>query len=174
MSLNLAIRKTTIEDTAEIYTLYKDVANIDGGIIRKDTEVSHEYIEGFVQKSIMNGLALVAVIDNQIVAEIHAYTPDIYAFQHLLTDLTIVVHQDQQGKGIGKLLFERFLNEVQNHYKYILRVELFVREGNTKNVNFYKKLGFENEGRQDRKIFKATNSFDTPLHMVWFNPEYGQ
>ena len=172
--MDVTIRKTKLEDSAEILKLYKAVSTIDGGIIRNEAEISSDFIEDFLQKSLTNGLTLVATIDEQIVGEIHAYTPDIHAFQHLLTDLTIVVAVDEHGKGIGKKLFEHFLNQVIDSYPHILRVELFVRERNEKNVAFYEKLGFQNEGRQDRKIFKSPGVFDTPLHMAWFNPNYAE
>ncbi|MEM7552123.1 MAG: N-acetyltransferase [Bacteroidota bacterium] len=104
--------------------------------------------------------------------EIHAYVPNLFAFQHILSDLTIVVNPDYHGRGIGRTLFETFLKIVQKDFGHILRVELYVREHNSKNVAFYEKLGFRNEGRQENKIFTSSSTFETPLHMAWFNPTY--
>jgi len=157
---------------SKMLSLYQKVAQIPDGIIRHPHEINLEYIEGFLQKSIKQGLALVAVKEDQVVGEIHAYTPDIYAFQHMLTDLTIVVDPRQQGQGIGRRLFETFLTTVKKEYLYILRIELYVREHNHRNVKFYEGLGFQNEGRQANKIFKSAGTFETPLHMAWFNPNY--
>jgi ribosomal protein S18 acetylase RimI-like enzyme len=58
------------------------------------------------------------------------------------------------------------------HYAHILRVELYVRAHNTRNIIFYESLGFKQEGRQEHKIFQQKGVFETPIHMAWFNPKY--
>jgi putative acetyltransferase len=168
----MEIRRANFQDKEQITTLYKRVALVADGIIRHPNEIDDTYISYFLQSSINNGLILVAVIENQIVSEIHAVTPNLFAFQHLLTDLTIVVDPNRQGQGIGRKLFMKFLEVVKTEFPKILRVELFTREHNNRNVQFYKSLGFVDEGRQERKIFLAENNFHTPIHMAWFNPSY--
>lgn len=152
--------------------LYAQVAAVPDGIIRRRDEISQTYIEDFFNKSLYKGLMLLSIADEQIIGEIHAYTPDLYAFQHILTDLTIVVRPAFQGQGVGRQLFETFLNTVRMEYPHILRVELYVREHNVRNVAFYSSLGFINEGRQENKIYMGEGKFETPLHMAWFNPNY--
>jgi putative acetyltransferase len=168
----VTIRHTNLKDYPELISLYKEVARVSGGIIRTDHEINFDYVNAFIENSIKKGLSLTAEKNSKIVAEIHAYTPDIYAFRHILSDLTIVVHPDHQNKGIGKKLFSKFLEIVEIEFPYILRVELYVREENRPIVEFYKSLGFINEGRQENKILNAENELETPLHMVWFNPNY--
>ena len=168
---DMKIEKATFDDTGAIFSLYKATAEVPDGIIRQPNEITIDYIAHFLDQSLKNGLILVAKEKGKIVGEIHAYTPPIFAFQHLLTDLTIVVHPEHQGKGIGKKLFLDFLKIVESAYAHILRVELFVRGHNEKNIAFYKKLGFINEGRQENKIF-SESGLETPLHMVWFNPNF--
>jgi ribosomal protein S18 acetylase RimI-like enzyme len=170
--MNLNIRKATTEDHQQIFQLYQQVAVVPDGIIRNYNEITEAYISNFLQATIDNGLILVAVVDEEIVGEIHAIMPNLYAFQHLLTDLTIVVHPDKHGLGLGKQLFKAFLTQVETDFPHILRVELFTREHNERNIKFYESLGFVNEGRQDRKIFISNNIFHTPIHMAWFNPNY--
>lgn len=170
--MEITIREGALAMETSLLELYLAVAEDPNGIIRKKEEVNREYITDFLSKSTQHGLLLVAIHDNQVVGEIHAYTPPIFAFRHILTDLTIVVHPNYQGQKIGRQLFERFLQKVQADYTHILRVELYVREHNTRNVQFYESLGFSNEGRQEKKIFKSSSEFETPLHMVWFNPAF--
>jgi len=170
--MNFEIKKAGLEHKAELLQLYSIVAEVSDGIIRNSDEINEAYITDFLIKSIENGLILIATIDGKIVGEIHAYTPKIYAFQHLLTDLTIVVDPNNQGKGIGRKLFQRFLEIVANDLTQIKRIELYTREHNQRNVKFYESLGFINEGRQKDKIFRAESEFETPLHMAWFNPNY--
>ena len=170
--MDLDIRKTSAEDYRSLISLYQDVATISGGIIRTGDEISFDYVNMFIEHSLKKGLSLVATLDERIVAEIHAYTPEIYAFRHMLSDLTIVVHPEFQHQGIGKKLFKKFLRLVQSDFPHILRVELYVREENQPIVRFYESLGFVNEGRQKHKILNDRNRLETPLHMAWFNPKF--
>lgn len=170
--MNLIVKPAELSDESQLFELYKRVSKVPDGIIRKRDEISRNYISGFLRASIDSGLILVGLLDHKIVGEIHAYTPNIYAFQHMLSDLTIVIDPDYQGQGIGRTLFEKFLNKVKVDCRYILRIELYVREQKDQTVSFYKSLGFINEGRQKNKIFSSKSKFETPLHMAWFNPNY--
>ncbi len=170
--MEIDIKHGSLSMESELIRLYKDIAEISGGIIRIKNDIDKDYVFGFLTRSINKGLILVALINGKIIGEIHAYTPDIYAFQHLLTDLTIVIDPKYQRKGIGRQLFEEFLRIVKEKFYHILRIELYVREHNTQNVKFYESLGFINEGRQKHKIYKSKSEFETPLHMAWFNPDY--
>ncbi len=169
----MTIRKATVADREQILALYQKVAYLPDGIIRNPAEITEDYIAYFLNAAIANGLILVALEAGELAGEIHAITPDIQAFRHLLTDLTIVVDPDRQGQGLGKRLFQEFLRQVETDFPHILRVELFTREHNDRNVRFYESLGFINEGRQERKILLPGNTFHTPIHMAWFNPHYG-
>lgn len=170
MPLQIAI--TNPSQAPELLALYQRVAENSGGIIRYKDEFTLSFVADFLAKSLHHGIALVGTMDGRIVGEIHAYTPDIRAFQHILADLTIVTDPLYQGQGIGRQLFEQFLKIVQESHRHTLRVELHVREHHTSTVQFYKSLGFVNEGRQPHKIFVSASKFETPLHMAWFNPAY--
>ena len=160
------------EDFSSLLHLYRIIASLPEGIIREPDEITDEYIHQIVENSQQNGLMLIARQNEKPIGEIHAYTPPLRAFRHILTELTIVVHPDYQGKGIGKLLFTRFLDCVQKDFTHILRVELYTREHNLKNVRFYESLGFQNEGRQAQKIMLDSGHLETPLHMAWLNPSF--
>ncbi len=166
----------TIETHAEeIFYLYKRVSNLSGGIIRTAGEITMDYINDFITQSTKNGLILTIAhpeLKNQVIAEIHAYSTSLNAFRHILTDLTIVVDPEFQGQGIGKLLFQQFLDIVKTNYPHILRVELFVRENNKSAIAFYTSLGFKKEGVHTNKIKNLDNSLETPIQMTWFNPKY--
>ncbi len=169
------IRSARWEDRTEIKILHRKVAAQGGGIIHTSSEITDEYIDSFMEESMRNGIIL--VMENPlhagiIWAEVHAYKYPVKAFDHILGDLTIVVHPLRQGKGLGKELIRHFLNKIKNSYPNILRVELFVRENNLTSVKFYQKVGFKKEGKFINRIKNQDGSFETPLPMVWLNSNY--
>ncbi len=166
------IQPAGLEHAAPLLHLYRETTLNSNGLIRKPEEITEPFITEILTRSSQNGLALLAMDQNQVVGEIHAYTPNLFAFQHLLTDLTIVIHPTYQGKGVGRRLFSHFLKVVQEDFPHILRVELYVKESQGRSVGFYESLGFRNGGRQDRKIFISERIQETPLHMVWMNPNF--
>ena len=175
--MSIRIERSELVHTGAIFSLYQEVVRHSGGIIRVEEEVTLEYVRSFLQKSIQSGIAYHIADSDQadsIIAEIHAYKPGISAFRHILADLTIVVHPNFQGRGLGKQLFVAFLEEVRVKFPEVLRVELFVREQNTSAIRFYQKMGFIEEGRLKDKILNLDGSLETPIEMTWFNPNFQQ
>lgn len=170
--INITVRPGITSDVPALIGLHRTVSEEPGALIRRKEEITTAYLKDVMQKCRKKGLMLVAMMDGVLIGEIHAYTPDLFAFSHLLSELTIVVHPEHQGKGVGRKLFVQFLEQVQKEFPHILRVELYTREHNQKNVDFYTSLGFQNEGRQANKIRLEDNGFHSPIHMVWFNPNY--
>ena len=165
----LAIRHSSVQDCENIYILYKRVASIEGGLARTASEISNDYIENFVTKSVNNGIELVAVLNDtvRIIGEIHCYNKGLKAFAHVLGDLTIAVDPEFQGKGIGKTLFNELLEEVKLRRTDILRVELLARESNDRALQFYESLGFVREGRLRRRIKSIGGGFEDDIFMAW-------
>lgn len=169
---NLIIRKAVPDDFTGIKRLYSTVAEKEGGIARLSSEVTDDYVKGFIWKSHENGIILIAESDAVIVAEIHAYRSGIKVFEHVLSDLTIVVSDEYQGKGIGKKLFLEFLETVKKQFTTIARVELIARESNQKAIQFYESIGFTIEGRFEKRIKTTMNTYEADIPMAWFNPNY--
>ena len=101
-------RTADLEDLPLITKLYKTVAQQQGGIARNVDEVTDEYVQGFISKSVERGLIIVGThpdAPEELVAEIHAYRSGLKVFDHVLTDLTLVVHPEyQQKKSVGQSL----------------------------------------------------------------------
>lgn len=169
--------RTAVEsDIEKIRELYRAVARSGGGIARKENEVTTEYIESFVRKSIERGLIIVGEHPDdpqQLIAEVHAYTAGIEVFAHVLGELTIAVHPDFQGKKVGRTIFTIFLEEVVRNRPDILKVELVARESNTKAISFYEKLGFLIEGRLEMRIKVGEGEYEADIPMGWENPNFG-
>ena len=168
------LRPATINDISGIYELYKIVSKNIGGLARTSDEITKEYIENFSQKSLEVGIQILveSILVNRIVGEIHCYKLGPKVFDHVLGELTIVVHPECQGKGIGKLLFNALLGKIKEERKDILRVELIARESNKKAINFYQSLGFKIEGRMLNRIKSGATVFEADIPMAWTNDNY--
>lgn len=127
----------------------------------------------FIEKSLESGIIL-TIEDPEnpetLIAEIHTYKPGIRVFAHVFSDLTVVVHPDHQGKGIGKVLFRTLLQEIELKHQGIMRVELIARESNKKAIEFYKKLGFSIEGRLENRICDKKGKLEADIPMGWIRP----
>ena len=164
------IRKATEGDHVQVLALYRAVAAIPDGIARTPEEVTAEYVGGFMQRAGHNGIELVWEEGGRILGEIHASGPGIASLSHLLTDLTIAVHPDAQGKGVGRGLFAKLLETVCSDMPRITRVELFARESNARARALYASLGFVEEGRLRARVNNARGEPETDTIMGWLRP----
>ena len=164
------IRKAVAGDHAQVLALYKLVAAIPDGIARTPDEVTDEYVAGFMQKAALHGLELVWEEGGRIVGEIHAACPGIVALSHLLTDLTIAVVPDAQGRGVGRGLFQALLDQVTLDMPHIHRVELFARASNEKARSLYRSLGFVEEGRLRARVNNSHGIAEDDTLMGWLRP----
>ena len=172
--MSIKIRKCRPEYWEEILRLYQKVAAIPGGLARTSAEISGGYVKDFQRKAKETGLSMIALSGMDIVAEIHAHKLQPRVFSHVLSELTIAVHPDFQGKGVGKALFSAFLEEVATSRPDILRVELISRESNSKAIRFYESLGFKQEGRFELRIDRGDGTFEADIPMAWINPNYSK
>ncbi|MHA4809722.1 N-acetyltransferase family protein [Flavitalea flava] len=173
------IRPAQPSDKNNIMALYKKVAEDRLGIAREVDEVTEEYVQDFMDHAREGGIEL--VVDREhgsgntttIIAEIHCYPLTPRILSHVLGELTIAVHPDSQGKGVGKAIFQHLLNIVSAHRPDILRVELITRESNLRAIQFYEKLGFRIEGRLENRISTANkDGFEADIPMGWINKNY--
>ena len=163
------LKTATSDDVEGIRELYFAVAIVAGGLARTAAEISLDYVEQFVSKSVENGLIVIARDNNsgEVIGEIHAYAIGPKVFSHVLGELTIAVHPERQGIGIGKAIFNEFMRRVKEDRPDILRVELIARESNRKAIEFYKKLGFLIEGRFASRIQSVGDGFEDDIPMAW-------
>lgn len=161
------IRKAVESDHAGIVALYRAVAATPGGIARRPEEVSDAYVRGFMQEAAHGGVEFVYAEDGTILGEIHAASPGIACFAHVLSDLTIAVSPLAQGKGVGRKLFEALLDEVRHNMPAITRVELYARDSNKRARALYESLGFVEEGRLRARIIDANGEPETDTIMGW-------
>jgi ribosomal protein S18 acetylase RimI-like enzyme len=166
----ITIRPSTLADGAAILALYRQVAQQGGGLARQPEEVTEEYVQNFLSRSLAQGVALVAVDRHQqVVAEIHCYAAGLQIFAHVLGELTIAVDAGVQGQGLGRRLFTALLTVVQQQHPQVRRVELLVRESNTRAIALYEKLGFRQEGRLLGRV-AGLQGLEADIPMAWLAP----
>ena len=145
------------------------------GIAQREEEITDEFVESFLNRSLSRGISL--VMENPqdpdaLVAEIHAYKPGPVALDHLLTDLTIAVHPDFQRRKLGRTMLTIFLEEVALNHPHIGKVELFVRESNLKAIALCQSMGFTIEGRLEMRTRDEEGNYEADIPMGWINPNF--
>jgi RimJ/RimL family protein N-acetyltransferase len=168
----MTIREAKPTDFQSIFDLYKKVAAQGYGIAREEDEITEGYIRENLTQGLNDGIVLVAESEGQIVAEIHTYRIGIRIFEHVLSNLTIAIHPELQGQGIGFHIFSRLLEKVENEMPHILRVELHARSGNEAAIRLYKKLGFQLEGYLKNRDKMPDGSFYDDMSFGWMNKNY--
>lgn len=164
-----------VEDLPALVKLYKAVARLEDGIARLEDEITEDYVLNFIQKSLATGLIIVGEDPNdpnELIAEIHAYKPGIKVFDHVFSDLTLVVHPQHHGKKIGRTIFTIFLEEVARNRADIGKVELITRESNLRAIALYQSLGFRIEGRLEMRLKTTKDAYEADIPMGWQNPNY--
>ncbi len=164
----MLIRKTRSEDRYSIFQLYKNVARVPGGLARLEDEVTLDYVDHFLERAMRDGVALVAESANgDIAGELHACSPGVYCFSHVLNDLTVAVDAQFRRQGIARQLFDMLFAELAESRLDITRVELIARESNTSALRFYESLGFVQEGRFEKRIRNPDGSTEADIPMAW-------
>ncbi|HOX82753.1 MAG TPA: N-acetyltransferase [Chryseolinea sp.] len=168
-------RIADIDDLHSLIALYKAVARTEDGIARLEYEVTEDYVKDFLLKSLASGLIIVGENpddETQLIASVHAYKKGIKVFDHVLGDMTLVVHPQFQGKKIGRTIFTIFLEEIGRNRLDVGKVELIARESNTKAIALYQSLGFLVEGRMEMRIKTTHDDYEADIPMGWRNPNY--
>ena len=165
----MIIRPAKNTDIPEIFSLFQDVASEPGYLARLDSEIKIDYVEKNICSALESGACLVA-IDNaindkndKIIAVIHGNNPGIKCFQHIISNITIAVLPEYQGRGIGKRIFSEFIQDIKKNRPNINRIELYTRESNIKGINLYKTLGFEVEGKLRNRVNNLDDSLENDL-----------
>ena len=146
--MKIDIRETHLGDFEALLGLYREVAAVPGGLLRREYEITPDYVRYFMEHAGARGVSVVAVdTDRKVVGELHGWVPNIRQLFHVMGDLTIAVSPRTQGQGVGRLLFEGFLTRVRRRFSGVERVELFCRSDNARAIALYESQGFVEEGR---------------------------
>ena len=129
-------------------------------------EMDLAWVQGFLSRAVANGVSLGLWSDGELCGEIHAARAGPRQFDHNLMDLTVAVHPDWQGKGLGARLFEGLFEAATAMSPRIERIELAVREGNLGAIRLYQRLGFVIEGRHPGRVRLPDGRVEMDLTMA--------
>ncbi len=160
--MSFTIRPAVPADRDAILALHKATAAMPGGLARAPEEVTPTYVEA----AIASDICLVAVEpDGFVCGEIHATRAALALFAHVLGGLTVAVHPERQGHGIGSTLFEALIAWAREAQPPILRIELETGADNSGAIRLYERLGFRLEGRQAARGRHPDGRFEDDILM---------
>jgi len=171
----MKIRTISYNDIEKLIQLFKRVAVQNTGfLVRTPEEYRSDYIEKLISDVQRSGVGLVVEHEDdkidELIGVIYAFQKQPSCFHHVLTDLTIAVQPDAQSMGIGRRMFSHFIGHVEEatHFQ---RVELFTSAENSKGIKFYESLGFQIEGRFNKRIRHEDNEYQDDIAMAWLKAD---
>ncbi|MEJ0026967.1 MAG: GNAT family N-acetyltransferase [Rhizomicrobium sp.] len=146
MADEFLIAALNADATDKVVALYRAAAG-GGGLARAPDEIDEAYVGKFLEAASRDGIGrAVFARDGTLIGEIHAQRMTPRQFRHVLTDLTVAVHPDWQGKGLGSLLFAQLIAAARETVPPITRIELFAREGNMGAIRPLSAHGLQDRG----------------------------
>jgi putative acetyltransferase len=164
--MSFTIRPTRPYDAIPIAAVHRATASIPGGIARRPEEITDAYINRILHEALADGVGLVAVEEGGgVIGEIHAVRIPVKLFSHVLSDLTVAVHPDWRGRGVGSALFQALFAAARAMEPAIVRVELNAGAGNAGAIRLYERLGFRIEGRLEKRGRLPDGTFEDDIAM---------
>ena len=131
--MEIKIRKAEIGDMEAIHALVRELAEYEKGLHRVTTS-PESYKEDFARKAFE---AFVAEVDDEIVGMALYYGMFSTWRGRMLYLEDFVVKDSMRGQGIGKMLFETFMEEARK--QKVALVKWQVLHWNEPGLNFYRK-----------------------------------
>ncbi len=164
--MSFSIRPTRAYDAIPVAAVHRATAAMPGGIARQPEEITDGYIDRILHQALADGVGLVAVDEGGVViGEIHAVRIPVKLFSHVLSDLTVAVHPDWRGRGVGSALFQALFAAARAMDPPIVRVELGTGAGNAGAIRLYERLGFRIEGRLEKRGRFPDGTFEDDIAM---------
>ena len=155
----LTIRDAHSEDGPSLALAERTIAKVPGFLASQPFELTDE---NFIKKinelaKSENGKYLVAEAGKEIVGHGMLNPLPLFASRHVV-QLTLVAHPGWQGKGVGRTLLGELIKWAKTS-PVVEKIELNVRSSNTIAHALYKKVGFRETGRWERRIKTGPGSY---------------
>lgn len=170
----MKIRKTTTHDRIPVAKIYRSVSGETETIVRRSHEITETYIFSLLNRPEDQIVSLVAENeDRELMGVVHACKDGLESYDHILSDLTIIVRPEYQGSGVARALGEAILSYVASERPDVWRLEMEARKGKTR-MDLFLRAGFQLEGEIKNRIRNIDGSFADSVLLVWFNPNFQQ
>lgn len=163
---DLTIRNALIADAIVLCDAERETARTPGLLISRPSEFSCKSFEEKIDVLGREGFYVVAERGGLVVGHALLEPYRLEALAHVYS-LTIVVHPNNPGRGVGDALMTALLKWAQAR-PGLLKIELRVRETNLRARRLYAKFGFIEEGRLAKRILLPDGTFIADITMAWF------
>lgn len=166
MTVRTTIRRASQADAATLCTAEKATALTPGLLVSQPHELQVEAFEQKIALLEQDGLYLVAEHEGAVIGHAFLEPMTLIALSHVFS-LTIVVHPGHLERGVGTALMTELMAWAEGHPR-IEKVELRVRATNARAIALYKRFGFVEEGRFEKRIRLPDGSYIADLSMARF------
>jgi putative acetyltransferase len=160
------VRHAGPEDAELLYLAECATSRTPGLLVSRPDELSILAFHEKICRLAITGIYVVAEIGGTPVGHALLEPSQLRAMSHVFS-LTIVVHPGNTGCGIGTVLMDHLLDWAADN-RLIEKIELRVRESNTAAHQLYKRFGFVEEGRFQKRIRLEDGSYLADISMAKF------
>ena len=165
VSMNVHVRAVGLEHVKPMLSLYVAAA-VDGTLGREPDEYDEATFTETITNAVRHGICLGAFDGDTLCGEIHASRLRARRFAHVFSGLSVAVHPDYQGTGVGRRLFDALLLQIDALEPMVTRVELMLQAGNPAALNLYSTLGFSEEGRLIGRVRSSSGQYIDDIQMA--------
>ncbi len=148
----LTIRTARVADAPALAQAERSIAATPGLLVSRPDELTDERFAAKIAALDVadNGRYLVAEVAGELVGHGLLDPLPLAAVRHVV-HLTLAVHPGWQGQGVGRALLEGLI-EWARAAPAVEKIELNVRESNATAQALYRKVGFTEVGRWQRRV----------------------
>lgn len=164
-ALDVTIRPARVEDAHVLAEAARAIAATPGLLASQPAELTDERFAHKIAAlgSADNGHFLVAETAGELVGHGMLDPLPLNAVRHVV-HLTLAVHTGWQGRGVGRALLGRLIDWAKAA-PAVEKIELNVRAPNTAAQALYRKMGFTQAGRWQRRVKVAPGQFLDDISM---------
>jgi putative acetyltransferase len=143
-------------------------AQTPGLLVGRPGEIPLQAYRDKIARLAQGGRYIVAEGDGTVIGHAMLDPMPMRANAHVFL-LTIVVHPDHTGRGVGEAMLRDLLDWAARDPR-VRKVELNVRAGNTRAQKLYRRMGFVEEARFRGRVQRPDGAYEDDIGMAWFPP----
>jgi len=165
---DLTLRSARVPDAPILAQAERAITATPGQLVSLPSEIQDERFAQTIAAlaDADNGRYLVALVGEQIVGHGLLNPLPLAALRHVV-HLTLVAHMGWQGQGVGSALLVALIDWARAA-PAVEKIELHVRSSNTRAQALYRKNGFEEMGRWQRRVKIGPNEYLDDVAMELF------